>query len=100
MASFNTCFRNDSGKALGVTTSTYWKRLNLEIIGETSYNINKHYPDYAEQHASVPFAVAYEMRNALTHGYFKVDLEILWKTIELDLPDLKVMIESLLQKFD
>lgn len=73
---------------------------NLEIIGETSHNINKHYPDYAEQHASVPFAVAYEMRNALTHGYFKVDLEILWKTIELDLPDLKVMIESLLQKFD
>jgi uncharacterized protein with HEPN domain len=63
---------------------------NLEIIGETSHNINKHYPDYAEQHASVPFAVAYEIRNALTHGYFKVDLEILWKTIELDLPLLLV----------
>ena len=42
---------------------------NLEIIGEASRNVGKHYPDYANQHASVPFAVAYEMRNALAHGY-------------------------------
>jgi uncharacterized protein with HEPN domain len=28
------------------------------------------------------------MRNALSHGYFKVDLAIVWKTIETDLPKL------------
>jgi len=43
---------------------------NLEVIGEASRNVNKHYPDYAQENASVPFAVAYEMRNALAHGYF------------------------------
>lgn len=73
---------------------------NLEIIGEASRNVNKHYPDYAKEHASVPFAVAYEMRNALAHGYFKVDLELVWKTIERDLPELEVMIESLIGQFD
>ena len=24
---------------------------NLEVIGEASRNVNKHYPDYAEQHS-------------------------------------------------
>ena len=73
---------------------------NLEIIGEASRNINKHHPEYSEKHANIPFAVAYEMRNALSHGYFKVDLEIVWKTIERDLPELEMMIESLLSEFD
>lgn len=31
---------------------------NLEVIGEASHNVNKHYPDYAQKNASVPFAVA------------------------------------------
>jgi uncharacterized protein with HEPN domain len=73
---------------------------NIEVIGEASRNVNKHYPEYAEQHANIPFAVAYEMRNALAHGYFKVDLEIVWRTIERDLPELEMMIESLLSEFD
>lgn len=32
------------------------------------------------------------MRNALAHGYFKVDLEIVWKTIQSNLPDLHAQI--------
>ena len=70
---------------------------NLEIIGEASRNIGRHYPEYAEQHENVPFSIAYEMRNALAHGYFKVDQEMVWKTIERDLPELEVMIEALLK---
>ncbi len=70
---------------------------NLEIIGEASRNIGRHYPEYAEQHANVRFSIAYEMRNALAHGYFKVDQEMVWKTIERDLPELEIMIEALLK---
>ncbi|WP_349618435.1 HepT-like ribonuclease domain-containing protein [Azotobacter salinestris] len=33
-------------------------------------------------------AAAYQMRNAVAHGYFKVDLEIVWKTIHRNLPGL------------
>lgn len=50
------------------------------------------------QHTEVPFSIAYEMRNALAHGYFKVDFEIVWTTIERDLPELKKTIESLLSE--
>ena len=70
---------------------------NLEIIGEASRNIHRHYPEYVEKHANVPFSIAYEMRNILAHGYFKVDMEVVWKTIERDLPELEAMIEVLLK---
>ena len=73
---------------------------NLEIIGEASQNVAKHYPDYVKQHVDVPFSIAYEMRNALAHGYFKVDFDVVWRTIERDLPELEAMIESLLNKPD
>ncbi len=35
------------------------------------------------------------MRNALAHGYFQVDLSIVWKTLEKDLPPLQQQIESI-----
>jgi uncharacterized protein with HEPN domain len=41
--------------------------------------------------------VAYEMRNALAHGYFKVDLQIVWKTIEVNLPNLETQITKIIK---
>jgi len=38
---------------------------------------------------------AYQTRNALSHGYFKVDLEVVWKTIGRDLPELYAQIEAI-----
>lgn len=61
---------------------------NLEIIGEASHNIEKHHPDFAASHPELPLSFAYQMRNAVAHGYFKVDLELVWKTIQRDLPNL------------
>ncbi len=61
---------------------------NLEVIGEASRNIERRYPEFAGSHPELPLASAYEMRNALSHGYFKVDLTIVWKTLENDLPQL------------
>jgi len=72
---------------------------NLEVIGEASRNIEKHYPDYAKKHSEVPFSLAYEMRNAVAHGYFKIDYEIVWKTLERDIPEFKKNILLLLEAF-
>ena len=36
------------------------------------------------------------MRNRVAHGYFKVDFEIVWKTIRKDLPELAKQVRSLL----
>lgn len=43
----------------------------------------------------MPWGFAYEMRNALAHGYFKVDLDIVWATVTSDLPGLKAQLSSL-----
>lgn len=69
---------------------------NLEIIGEASFNIQKHYPEFATEHPELPLAFAYQMRNAVAHGYFKVDLEIVWKTIHNDLPGLDKQVQGFL----
>ena len=68
---------------------------NLEIIGEACNNVVEHYPEFAQLHNQVLWSFAYEMRNALSHGYFTVDYTIVWQTIQADLPGLKVQISSL-----
>ncbi|HAX20358.1 MAG TPA: hypothetical protein DCY64_08765 [Hydrogenophaga sp.] len=68
---------------------------NLEIIGEACNNVVKHDPAFAQQHPQVPWGFAYEMRNALAHGYFTVDLDIVWGTVTSDLPGLKAQLASL-----
>jgi len=36
------------------------------------------------------------MRNRVSHGYFSVDLEIVWKTVKRDIPELERQIRQLL----
>ena len=67
---------------------------NLEILGEASNNIQKHYPEIEARHPQLHLAFAYQMRNAVAHGYFKVDYEIVWKTIHADLPALYVQVQD------
>lgn len=69
---------------------------NFEIIGEASNNIKRHYPEFSSRHSEIPLNFAYEMRNALAHGYFKVDLAVVWRTIQADLPGLHERVSRLL----
>ena len=39
------------------------------------------------------------MRNAIAHGYFKVDYEIVWNTIESYLPELYQQIDTVLHHY-
>jgi len=70
---------------------------NFEIIGEASRNIDRNCPDFTAAHPDLPLVNAYEMRNALAHGYFRVDLEILWKTLQNELPALQRQIEAIIE---
>ena len=70
---------------------------NLEIIGEAAGNIQRHFPDFAAQHPDFPLKAAYGTRNALAHGYFKVDLDVIWRTVERDLPLLGSQVDDALR---
>ena len=69
---------------------------NFEIIGEACNNVARHFPVYADSHPEIPWRFAYEMRNVLAHGYFQIDLEIVWRTIHRDLPALHQQVCELL----
>jgi uncharacterized protein with HEPN domain len=62
---------------------------NFEIIGEASKNVERVAPEFVSAHPDLPLAFAYDMRNLLAHGYYKVDVAVVWKTIERDLPYLQ-----------
>lgn len=68
---------------------------NIEIIGEASNNIQRVDPAFAAQHDDVPWLVMYTMRNRVSHGYDKVDLEIVWRTVQGDLPRLYRQVQVL-----
>ena len=68
---------------------------NFEILGEAAHNVEKLHPAFATRHAQVPWALMYTMRNRVPHGYFKVDFEIVWKTIHNDLPVLHQQVQAL-----
>lgn len=69
---------------------------NIEVIGEASHRIEVRYPDFALEHPELPLAAAYQMRNAVAHGYFEVDMDIVWATIRTDLPALAGLLRGYL----
>lgn len=71
---------------------------NVEIIGEASHNVQTLHPDFARANSDFPWDDAYWMRNVLSHGYFQVDLDVVWKTIKSDLPTFLEQLNSM--RFD
>lgn len=71
---------------------------NFEVIGEACHNIERDYPDFASSHLELPLKFAYEMRNAIAHGYYKVDLEQVWDSIHADLTGLHQQMVDLIHK--
>jgi uncharacterized protein with HEPN domain len=62
----------------------------LIIIGEAVKRLSKKFRD---DHPEVPWKLIAGMRDRLTHGYFDVDLNEVWKTAEKDLPELIKLLE-------
>jgi len=66
---------------------------NLEIIGEASKNV----PENARsQYPNVPWKRMIGLRNIVIHEYFGVDLSIVWRIITKNIPEVKPLIEKIL----
>ncbi len=67
----------------------------LEIIGEAT----KRVPEMVRQkHPDIPWRSMSGLRDKLIHDYISVDLEVVWKTVQEDLPGLVVGIELAIQQ--
>ena len=59
---------------------------NLEIIGEATKNI----PDsFRKKYPEVPWKKIAGFRDIVIHAYFRVDIDVTWRIIKTDIPDLK-----------
>ena len=65
---------------------------NIEIIGEATKKISK---SFRQSHQEIPWSEMAGMRDKLIHDYLDVEIEVVWKTIEVDIPLLKEMISKL-----
>ena len=68
---------------------------SLEIVGEAVKNVS---PALRKRHADVEWTKIAGLRDKLIHGYFDVDLGILWDVIQQRLLPLKERIEELLRQ--
>jgi uncharacterized protein with HEPN domain len=62
--------------------------MSLIIVGEAATKVMEQYPDFARAQAEVPWRSMRGMRNRIAHGYFDINLEVVWETLQSALPDL------------
>ena len=62
--------------------------LNLILIGEEATKLLKDEEAYTNQHPQIPWRSMKGMRNRIAHGYFEINLDTVWETIQSALPDL------------
>lgn len=62
--------------------------MSLIIIGEASTKIMDQYPDFTVGHPHIPWRSMRGIRNRIAHGYFDINLDVVWDTIQSALPDL------------
>ena len=70
----------------------------LEIVGEAANEARVADPTLQDTAPEIPWDVMYGMRNRIVHDYFEVDLDVVWQTIQRDLPELRPRIVQLLAR--
>ncbi|MEA2089905.1 MAG: DUF86 domain-containing protein [Thermoproteota archaeon] len=65
----------------------------LEIVGEAVKNLPS---EFREKYLDIPWRQIAGIGDVLIHGYFGVDLDLLWNVVKKDIPDLKQKISKIL----
>ena len=62
--------------------------MSLIIIGEAATKVMDGYVEFTQAHADVPWRSMRNMRNRMAHGYFDINLDVVWETVQQWLPEL------------
>ncbi len=64
----------------------------LEILGEAAKGVSA---ETRARHPHIPWAQMAATRDRLIHGYFSVDLDIVWQIVRQDLPPVAAALEAI-----
>lgn len=71
-----------------------WVVRHLQIIGEAASRVTS---ETQNRFSVIPWGKMIGMRHVLVHGYFEIDLDIVWSVLENDLGPLKEQIQVAMQ---
>ena len=64
----------------------------VEMIGEAASRVGE---ETRRQYPAIPWVRIVAMRNRLVHVYFDIDLDVLWRTVQEELPGLVTQLEAI-----
>ncbi len=69
--------------------------LNLVILGEAVTKLINQYESFVDRYPDVPWRNMKGMRNRLAHGYFDINLDVVWGTVQTALPPLLAQLPTI-----
>lgn len=69
--------------------------LNLLVLGEAASKIVAMHPGFAAAQPQLPWNAMKGMHNRIAHGYFDINLEVVWATVQTALPELLERLDAL-----
>lgn len=69
--------------------------LNIVVIGEAATKLLADHSAFLAMHPDVPWRNMKGMRNRIAHGYFDIDLDVVWETVQTALPELLARITAI-----
>jgi uncharacterized protein with HEPN domain len=69
-----------------------WILLQLQIIGEAARSMSD---DTCAKYPEIAWRDIIDFRNLIVHEYFRIDLKLVWKIVEKELPLLKKQIKKI-----
>lgn len=69
--------------------------MSLIVLGEAATKVMDRYPEFASKHAHVPWRNMRGMRNRIAHGYFDINLGLVWDTVQTALPPLVIALREM-----
>lgn len=74
--------------------------MSLIIIGEAATKVMDSCPEFTNSHPEVPWRSMRNMRNRMAHGYFDIDLDVVWDTVQRWVPELIAQLSALRNSTD
>jgi uncharacterized protein with HEPN domain len=69
--------------------------MKLLVIGELAAQLLEDHAEFVANYPKIPWQQMKGMRNRMAHGYFELDLDIVWDTVQSAIPDLEAKLRSI-----